>query len=45
MLNERVSPMIRTGDGQRTVVRTGRGVSVAGTRITLYSVMDYIRCV
>ena len=35
--------MIRTKDGQRTVVRTGRGLSVAGTRITLYSVMDYIK--
>ncbi len=35
--------MIRTEDGQHTVVRTGRGLSVAGTRITLYSVMDYIK--
>lgn len=27
---------------QNTVVRTSRGLSVAGTRITLYDVMDYI---
>ena len=26
-----------------TVVRTSRGLSVAGTRITLYQIMDYIR--
>ncbi len=28
---------------ERTVVRTDRGLSVAGTRITLYSIMDYIK--
>jgi uncharacterized protein (DUF433 family) len=27
---------------QPTVVRTSRGLSIAGTRITLYHVMDYI---
>ena len=27
---------------QSTVVRTSRGLSVAGTRITLYSIMDYV---
>jgi len=27
---------------QNTVVRTNRGLSVAGTRITLYDVMDYV---
>jgi uncharacterized protein (DUF433 family) len=27
---------------QPTVVRTSRGLSIAGTRITLYLVMDYI---
>lgn len=26
-----------------TVVRTSRGLSIAGTRITLYQIMDYIR--
>lgn len=25
-----------------TVIRTGRGLTIAGTRITLYSVMDYV---
>ena len=25
-----------------TVVRTSRGLSIAGTRITLYSIMDYV---
>jgi uncharacterized protein (DUF433 family) len=28
---------------QPTVVRTSRGLSIAGTRITLYDVMDYVR--
>jgi uncharacterized protein (DUF433 family) len=27
---------------QTTVVRTSRGLSIAGTRITLYDVMDYL---
>ena len=28
---------------QSTVVRTERGLSIAGTRITLYSIMDYVK--
>ena len=28
---------------QSTVVRTSRGLSIAGTRITLYDIMDYVR--
>jgi uncharacterized protein (DUF433 family) len=28
---------------QSTIVRTGRGLSIAGTRITLYDVMDYVK--
>lgn len=28
---------------QTTVVRTSRGLSIAGTRITLYDVMDYVK--
>jgi uncharacterized protein (DUF433 family) len=28
---------------QTTVVRTSRGLSIAGTRITLYSIMDYLK--
>lgn len=27
---------------QTTVIRTSRGLSIAGTRITLYNVMDYL---
>lgn len=30
-------------NGHPTVVRTGRGLSVAGTRITLYDIMDYVK--
>lgn len=26
-----------------TVIRTGRGLTIAGTRITLYQVMDYLK--
>ena len=29
-------------DQQTTVVRTSRGLSIAGTRITLYSIMDHV---
>lgn len=28
---------------QPTIVRTSRGLSVAGTRITLYDIMDYVK--
>lgn len=28
--------------GQSTVVRTSRGLSIAGTRITLYALLDYL---
>lgn len=28
---------------QPTVVRTNRGLSIAGTRITLYQIMDYLK--
>ena len=28
---------------ESTVVRTERGLTIAGTRITLYSVMDYVK--
>jgi len=30
-------------DAQPTVIRTGRGLTVAGTRITLYAIMDFIK--
>jgi uncharacterized protein (DUF433 family) len=29
-------------NGQPTVIRTERGLSIAGTRITLYDVMEYV---
>ena len=28
---------------QSSVIRTSRGLTVAGTRITLYSIMDYVK--
>lgn len=28
---------------QPTIVRTDRGLSIAGTRITLYGIMDYVK--
>jgi uncharacterized protein (DUF433 family) len=31
-----------TDNHQPTVVRTSRGLSIAGTRITLYTIMDYL---
>jgi uncharacterized protein (DUF433 family) len=34
--------MSETVTPQPTVVRTDRGLSIAGTRITLYHVMDYV---
>lgn len=35
--------MTETTDRQPTVIRTDRGLSVAGTRITLYTIMDFIK--
>ena len=34
--------MTTTWSGSPTVVRTERGLTIAGTRITLYDVMDYV---
>jgi uncharacterized protein (DUF433 family) len=34
--------MIEEASPQTTVVRTSRGLSIAGTRITLYDIMDYV---
>jgi uncharacterized protein (DUF433 family) len=31
------------GIAQPTVIRTGRGLTIAGTRITLYQIMDYLK--
>ncbi len=35
--------MSETTPTPTVIVRTGRGLTVAGTRITLYSIMDYIK--
>jgi len=35
--------MAETNENQAIVVRTDHGLSVAGTRITLYQIMDYIK--
>jgi len=34
--------MTDTSQTRPTVVRTGRGLSIAGTRITLYALLDYL---
>ena len=34
--------MNKGSDDSATVVRTERGLSIAGTRITLYSILDYL---
>ena len=33
--------MTTTSDGQSMIIRTERGLTISGTRITLYDVMDY----
>jgi uncharacterized protein (DUF433 family) len=35
--------MTESTNAQVIIVRTSRGLSIAGTRITLYQVMDYIK--
>lgn len=35
--------MTSTSNGQVAIVRTERGLTLAGTRITLYDVMDYLK--
>lgn len=35
--------MISTSNQQATIFRTERGLTIAGTRITLYDVMDHIK--
>jgi uncharacterized protein (DUF433 family) len=34
--------MPETVTSQATVIRTSRGLSIAGTRVTLYSILDYL---
>ncbi len=41
-IRERVQTMSETDTIQNTVVRTTGGLFIAGTRITLYDVMDYL---
>jgi uncharacterized protein (DUF433 family) len=36
-------PSEETNTPQSTVVRTSRGLTIAGTRITLYQIMDYVK--
>ncbi len=35
--------MNKTDTTSAIVIRTGRGLTIAGTRITLYSIMDYVK--
>jgi len=35
--------MTENSNAQDTIIRTSRGLSIAGTRITLYQVMDYVK--
>jgi len=35
--------MAKTNNSQTIVVRTSRGLTIAGTRITLYAIMDYLK--
>ncbi len=35
--------MTLASDGQSSVIRTERGLTIAGTRITLYDVMDFLK--
>jgi uncharacterized protein (DUF433 family) len=35
--------MISESDEQANIIRTERGLTIAGTRITLYDVMDYLK--
>jgi hypothetical protein len=34
--------MTSEANGQTGIIRTERGLTIAGTRITLYDVMDYV---
>jgi uncharacterized protein (DUF433 family) len=35
--------MSETATIQKTVIRTSRGLSIAGTRVTLYTIMDHLK--
>ena len=34
--------MTTISDEQTAIIRTERGLSIAGTRITIYDIMDYV---
>jgi len=34
--------MVPASNSQSTIIRTERGLTIAGTRVTLYDVMDYV---
>ena len=34
--------MLKETTVEKTIIRTSRGLTIAGTRITLYSIMDYL---
>jgi len=35
--------MALVSNGQTAIIRTERGLTISGTRITLYDVMDYLK--
>jgi uncharacterized protein (DUF433 family) len=39
---KRSTGMTPVSNGQASIIRTDRGLTIAGTRITLYDVMDYV---
>ncbi len=42
ILDYKTNEMTLTSNEQAVIIRTERGLTIAGTRITLYDVMDYI---
>jgi len=42
-VNDEVSRMNESINGQTTVIRNSLGLAIAGTRITLYDIMDYLQ--
>lgn len=42
LVSEETSNMTLTSNEQAAIVRTERGLTIAGTRITIYDVMDYV---
>jgi len=42
-LQESIDMMISQSNAKVTIIRTERGLTISGTRITLYDVMDYVK--